>query len=62
MTDAKWPSLVSRPTPDQLARFAALTPEQRFHWLVDTLSLCYELATPDARAAWREHKARPSSR
>jgi hypothetical protein len=48
---------VSRPTPDQIERFSKLTAEQRFQWLVDTLALCFELATPEARAAWRKHKA-----
>ncbi len=35
-----------------------LSAEERFHWLVDTLALCYELATPEVRAQWREHKRR----
>jgi hypothetical protein len=52
------PSLSSRPTPDQIARFAKLTPEQRFHWLVELLAVCYELAPPEAHAAWRRHKQR----
>jgi hypothetical protein len=51
-------SLASRPTPDQIERFAKLTAEERFRWLVDTLALCYELATPEARAQWHEHKRR----
>ncbi|HEY8924084.1 MAG TPA: hypothetical protein VIU64_06860, partial [Polyangia bacterium] len=48
--------LASRPTADQIARFARLTPEERFHWLVDLLALCYELATPEARASWHQQK------
>ena len=36
---------------------AQLTPEERFRWLVDLLALCYELATPEVRASWHEHKA-----
>ena len=49
--------LSSTPTADQLARFAQLTPEERFRWLVDLLAVCYELATPDVRASWQKHKA-----
>ena len=52
-------SLASRPTADQVERFRRLTPEQRLQWALDTLVLCYELATPEARAKWHEHKARP---
>ncbi len=48
--------LASRPTAEQIARFSKLTPEQRFQWLVDTLALCHELATPEARARWRERR------
>jgi len=54
------PSLAgSVPTPDQIARFSKLTAEERFRWLVDTLALCHELATPAARAQWRKHKSQP---
>lgn len=56
MTDRPRPELVSRPTQDQIERFSKLTVEQRFQWLVDTLALCFDLAPPEARAAWREHK------
>jgi hypothetical protein len=49
-------SRASRPTADQVARFRKLTPEQRLHWLLDTLVLCHELATPEAKAQWRKHK------
>ncbi len=49
--------LASEPDADQLRRFALLTPEERFHWLVDMLALCHELATPEARESWRTHKA-----
>lgn len=49
--------LSSTPTADQIARFAQLTPEERFRWLVDVLALCYELATPEVRASWHKHKA-----
>ena len=49
--------LASSPDADQLRRFALLTPEQRFQWLVDMLALCHDLATPEARASWRRHKA-----
>jgi hypothetical protein len=38
-------------------RFRRLTPEQRLHWALDTLVLCHELATPEAKAQWRKHKA-----
>ena len=57
MNDRTRPSLASRPTPDQLERFRRLTPEQRLHWALDTLVLCHELATPEAKARWRKHKA-----
>jgi len=57
MTDGARASLWSRPTDDQLARFARLTAEERFHWLVDMLALCHELATPEVRESWRKHKA-----
>jgi hypothetical protein len=57
MTDPSRPELVSRPTPDQIERFSKLTAEQRFQWLVDTLALCFELSTPETRAAWRKHKS-----
>jgi hypothetical protein len=57
MTDPSCPDLVSRPTPDQIERFSKLTAAQRFFWLTDMLALCYELATPEARAAWRKHKS-----
>lgn len=56
MTDERRPSLAVRPSPDQIARFALLTPEQRFYWLVDTIALCFDLATPEARQSWRNHK------
>jgi hypothetical protein len=56
MTDPKVNMLASTPTPDQIERFAKLTYEQRFHWLVDTLALCHELATPETRASWRAFK------
>lgn len=49
--------LSSTPTADQIARFGQLTPEERFRWLVDLLALCYELATPEVRVSWYEHKA-----
>jgi hypothetical protein len=52
--DAPPPVLVSEPTADQIERFRKLSVEQRFHWLVDTLALCFELATPQARAQWRK--------
>jgi hypothetical protein len=57
MSDSQRPSLASRPTADQIARFAKLTPEQRFHWPVDTLALCYELSPPEVQAQWPNHKA-----
>ncbi len=58
MSEAALSALTSRPTADQIERFAKLTAEERFQWLVDTLSLCHELATEETRAAWRRHKAR----
>jgi hypothetical protein len=58
MAESVQAHLSSAPTPDQLARFALLTPEERFRWLVDLLAVCYELATPEVRASWHEHKAR----
>jgi hypothetical protein len=58
MTDPARPDLVSRPTPDQIERFSKLTAEQRFQWLVDTLALCFELATP--RHAQRGASTRPA--
>lgn len=57
MTEALRKPLVSRPTPDQIERFAQLTAEERFHWLVDTLALCFELSPPEVREQWRKHKA-----
>jgi hypothetical protein len=57
MTERARPALASRPTDEQIARFAKLSAEERFRWLVDTMALCYELATPDARERWRLHKA-----
>jgi len=56
MADKVPAPLVSTPDADQIGRFAQLTPEQRFHWLVDMLALCHDLATPEARASWRKHK------
>jgi hypothetical protein len=56
MTERVRAQLASRPTAEQIARFSKLTAEQRFQWLVDTLALCHELATPEARARWRDHK------
>ena len=50
--------LASRPDADQLGRFAQLTVEERFHWLVDLLALCHELTPPEVRESWRKHKAR----
>ena len=58
MTDGTRTSLASRPSTDQIARFAQLTPEERFHWLVDMLAICHELATADVRESWRKHRAR----
>jgi hypothetical protein len=49
-------SLASRPTAEQIARFSKLTTEERFRWLVDTLAVCHELATPETRRQWRKHK------
>ena len=49
-------SLSSTPTADQIERFSQLTPEERFRWLVDLLAVCYDLATPEVRASWHEHK------
>lgn len=49
-------SLVSQPDADQMRRFAQLTAEERFHWLVDLIAVCHELATPEARESWRKHK------
>ncbi len=57
MTALKPPIAASVPTPDQIERFAKLTVEERFRWLVDTLALCHELATPETREQWRKHKA-----
>jgi len=57
MSESPRPTLVAQPTADQIERFSKLTVEQRFHWLVDTLALCFDLATPEARAQWRKHKA-----
>jgi len=57
MTESRRSSLESKPTADQIERFAQLTAEQRFFWLVDMLSFCHELATPEARELWRKHKA-----
>ena len=56
MSDREHAPLVSAPTADQIERFARLTPEERFRWLVDLLALCHELATPEVRASWRAHK------
>lgn len=57
MSERAQGSLVSRPTPDQVERFRRLTPEQRLQWALDTLVLCHELATPEAKDRWRKHKA-----
>jgi len=57
MSEKLTAQLVSKPDADQIRRFAQLTPEQRFHWLVDMLALCHELATPEVRESWRKHKA-----
>lgn len=51
-------ALISVPTANQIERFAKLSVEERFQWLVDALSLCHELATEETRAAWRKHKGR----
>ncbi len=58
MTEPARQALVSEPSADQVERFSKLTAEERFHWLTDMLALCYELATPEARASWRESKRR----
>jgi hypothetical protein len=58
MSDPPEASLETRPTAEQIERFSRLSPEERFHWLMDMLALCYELATPEARASWAEHKRR----
>ena len=51
-------ALVSRPTPEQIAAFAKLSPEQRFNWLMDLLALCHELTPPELRERWRTSKTR----
>lgn len=51
-------ALASRPTPEQLERFAKLSAEERFNWFADMLALCFELSPPEVRERWREHKAR----
>jgi len=63
MTDPPWsdprpPSLAARPTAEQLERFSRLTVEERSRWLVDYLAVCHELAGPEARERWREHRER----
>lgn len=50
------PDLSSRPTADQISRFRSLTIEQRFDWLMSTLALCHDMATPATREAWSERK------
>ena len=54
MPESSRPAVANGPSADQIERFAKLTAEQRFHWLVDMLAVCYELATPEARALWRK--------
>jgi hypothetical protein len=44
------------PTPEQMQRFRTLSVEERFHWLVDTLRVCYEMSPPEVHAQWRKHK------
>jgi len=56
MTDPSQASLVSVPTPEQMQRFRTLSVEERFHWLVDTLRVCYEMSPPEVHAQWRKHK------
>lgn len=56
MTDERRSDLPSVPTADQLERFAKLSVEQRFHWLVDMIALCHDLAPADVRAGWRERE------
>lgn len=58
MSDAPPPSLAALPTAEQLERFSGLTVEERFRWLVDYLAVCHELAGPEARERWREHRDR----
>jgi hypothetical protein len=50
------PELSTRPTADQISRFRSLTTEERFDWLMNTLALCHDLATPATREAWSERK------
>jgi hypothetical protein len=58
MTESSRPLGANGPTADQIDRFAKLTVEQRFHWLVDMLAVCYELTPPEARALWRERDSK----
>jgi thiamine pyrophosphate-dependent acetolactate synthase large subunit-like protein len=46
----------SYPTDDQIARFARLTAEERFLWLVGMQRMLWEAATPEARANWRRFR------
>ncbi len=58
MNEPQRTTLASRPTTEQIERFAKLSYEERFQWLVDTLALCYELSPSETQASWREHKAK----
>jgi len=48
--------LVSRPTDEQLRRFRALTPAERYRWLSSLLRTTHALANETTRASWRERK------
>ncbi|MBX3196674.1 MAG: hypothetical protein KF894_00855 [Labilithrix sp.] len=48
--------LTVRPTPDQLQRFRALTPAERYRWYVGVLTTTHQLATPEAKERWRALK------
>jgi hypothetical protein len=44
------------PTPDQLRRFRALSPAERYRWFVGLLTTTHGLASPEAREGWRALK------
>jgi hypothetical protein len=62
MTEPQRATLTSRPTSEQLERFSKLSYEERFHWLVDMLALCYELSSREAQDSWRKHKDRQEAK
>ncbi|GMV43983.1 MAG: hypothetical protein AMXMBFR64_56990 [Myxococcales bacterium] len=54
--------LVASPSREQVAQFARLTVEERYLWWSDTLLALFEMASPEARAAWRRHRSHDPER